>query len=333
MIRLLGLLCAVVLLWSPPARADDNRPLTIQIEQAADGAVSARWKIPPYLAAGQAPALTPPANCAAAPQIRRWSDSLGHWQEVRWDCAGPLSGTQIGLEWPGFNPGLATIARIEGPQGRVETVLLAPDETLLTVPPQQELEEASGFGTFQRFVGLGFDHILEGWDHLLFVSGLIIVAGTWRRILVTVSGFTLAHSATLALAALDLVRLPPRAVEAAIALSIVFLAVEIARGRRDTLTWRRPVAVASVFGLLHGFGFASVLREVGLPDGALIEALLAFNIGIEIGQVVFALLVFIAITAARKLAPTASGAQVVRLAAYGLGITASYWLFERLLLP
>lgn len=330
MIRLWFLVLAALALLSSPARADDNRPLTIQLEQADSGAVTARWKIPAYLLPDQAPELVPPAGCPADPQIRRWSDALGHWQEQRWDCEVDLAATSVGIAWPTFNPGLATIARAELSGGRVETIVLAPGENAIAIPEAQG--EASASDTFRQFLAYGFEHILEGWDHLLFVSGLIIIAGTWRRILVTVTGFTLAHSVTLALAALDLVRLPPRAVEAAIALSIVFLAVEIVRGRRDTLAWRRPVAVASIFGLLHGFGFASVLREVGLPEGALLEALFAFNIGIELGQVAFAALVFAVLTLAKRLARAEWQPRLIATLAYAIGITASYWLIERMLL-
>ena len=146
------------------------------------------------------------------------------------------------------------------------------------------------------------------------------------------TGFTIAHSLTLGLAALDLVRLPQRAVEAAIALSIVFLAVEIVKGPRDTLTWRRPVAVAAAFGLLHGLGFANVLREIGLPDGNFVGALVAFNIGIEIGQVIFAGLVFAALLAVRRILDR-NGTKLPReIAGYALGTLASYWLFERIMM-
>ena len=328
MIRLaLGLLALLVL--AAPARADDNRPLTITIAQDQTGVASVRWKIPANVEARTMPEIAAPESCEVSGQARNWSDPLGHWREQQWHCSGSLSGASIAIDYPGLNPNLATIARVTIGTGETQTLVMQPGETVLSVPTPQQ-QQAQG-GTFLRFLQLGFEHIWEGFDHLLFVTGLIIVAGTWRRILVTVTGFTVAHSITLALSALDLVQLPIRAVEAAIALSIVFLAVEIARGPRDSLTWRRPVTVAAAFGLLHGFGFASVLREIGLPQDGFVSALLAFNIGIEIGQVIFAALVFGAIMLLARAKTLAARPELARnLAGYGLGIVASYWLFERL---
>ena len=122
----------------------------------------------------------------------------------------------------------------------------------------------SRFSVAQTYAGLGIKHILLGFDHLLFLICLLFIAGTGKRIFITITGFTLAHSLTLVLSALNIVKLSIAPVEAIIALSIVFLATEIAKGRRNTLTWRYPVTVSASFGLLHGFGFAAVLNEIGL---------------------------------------------------------------------
>ncbi len=321
----LAILCALLAI---PAQADDNRPLIITLTEQDAGIFEVKWKIPANVEAGFIPELHAPQGCAAGEQTRQWSDALGHWRQQEWACDRGISGREIAIDYTVANPGLATIARVRAGGNPVETLLLQPGEDILHIPAPEEAGRASTFG---EFVKLGFEHIWEGIDHLLFVTGLIIIAGTWRRILVTVTGFTGAHSITLALAALDLVQLNIRAVEAVIALSIVFLAVEIARGNRDSLTFRRPVAVAASFGLLHGFGFASVLREIGLPDEGLLTALFAFNIGIEVGQVIFAGVLFAAWQVARRVQPVAAkAASLQKLAAYGLGITASYWLVERL---
>ncbi|TIX49538.1 HupE/UreJ family protein [Alteraurantiacibacter aquimixticola] len=328
MIRLFAAVLALLAtLAALPARADDNRPFTVTITEEGDGAYDLVWKVPPNVERAFLPDLVAPEACVEGEQVRQWSDALGHWRQQQWTCAQGLAGSDIAIAYPLANPNLATIARVHA-GGGVETLLLQPGEHVLRIPAP---EEASTGSTFAEFVVLGFEHIREGIDHLLFVTGLIIIAGTWRRILVTVTGFTLAHSLTLALAALDVIRLNTRAVEAVIALSIVFLAVEIARGRRDSLTWRRPVTVAASFGLLHGFGFASVLREIGLPDEGLLTALFAFNVGIEIGQVIFAATLFGAWHLTRRIAPALPQTAPLRtLAAYGLGTTASYWLIERL---
>ena len=122
------------------------------------------------------------------------------------------------------------------------------------------------FAVATEYTWLGIEHIWIGIDHLLFVACLLFIAKTSRRVLITITGFTVAHSITLALSALDLVRIPTPPVEAAIALSVVFMAWEIAKGNMNSLTHRYPIAVSSSFGLLHGFGFAAVLRDIGLPQ-------------------------------------------------------------------
>jgi len=203
------------------------------------------------------------------------------------------------------------------------------------------LQAGSGSWSYaaKRYLALGIEHILLGIDHLLFVACLMFVAGSGRRLLVTITGFTIAHSITLALSALDLVRLPVPPVEAVIALSIVFLAMEIARGKRDSLTYRYPIAVSASFGLLHGFGFAAVLREIGLPQTEIPTALLFFNIGVEIGQILFVtavIAVFLgAVFLTRKLKYQYVTKQLIlikveRPAAYIVGSLASFWMIERI---
>jgi hydrogenase/urease accessory protein HupE len=169
---------------------------------------------------------------------------------------------------------------------------------------------------------------------------LIWIAGDLKRVLITVTGFTLAHSVTLALSALDLLVLPVPAVEAVIALSVLFLAVEVAKGKmgRNSLTWRFPVVVSSVFGLLHGLGFAAVLSEIGLPQTEKLVGLVFFNVGVEIGQVVFAGLTFILIQWLTPKWPLGNGTGSAAKASmslqtvmgYSIGCTAAYWFVGRL---
>lgn len=319
------LLFLLLLALAAPAWADDNRPLTIQIEATGEGAYLVRWKVPANVSSRHVPDLTSPA-CEGQGRVRSWSDALGHWREQRWQCAEGLEGTRIAVDYPFANPGLASILRVQtSPDEVTRTIVAQPQETVIIIG--EENESATGW---PGFVVLGIEHILIGFDHLLFVAGLIFIAGTWRRTLVTITGFTVAHSITLALSALDLVRLPIAAVEAVIALSIVFLAVEIVKGPRDTLTWRRPVIVAAAFGLLHGFGFAAVLREIGLPEEGFFAALLAFNIGIEIGQVIFAAAILGAITLMHRFGPDHLPRRTQRYAGYAVGTLASFWMIERL---
>jgi hydrogenase/urease accessory protein HupE len=216
------------------------------------------------------------------------------------------------------------------------TGVLGPDEPSMSVGG--EVLRGSVFAEYMR---LGVEHILIGIDHLLFVLGLVLLVRTNKALLWTVTAFTLAHSLTLAAATLELVALPGPPVEAGIALSILLLARELALGfddpaQRDTWTWRFPWLVAFGFGLLHGFGFSGALREVGLPPDRVPEALLAFNVGVELGQlaVVGALLLLFAIArrAAARMQPTTTLLRIVRLAPiWAMGALAFAWMLERVL--
>ena len=321
MIRALLLLlaCVPVAAW-----ADDNRPLVVTLEQLSPDTWEASRKLPINLPAESLPLLATPRGCTAS-ATRQWRDALGSWGAERWTCGGPLAGGTLALTYPRGAPPLATIVRIRHADGREETLLGQPGERRITVPAIPAAQSV-----FPTFLRLGVEHIWVGIDHLLFVAGLVFVAGTMRRTAVTITGFTLSHSLTLALAALGVVTFPPGAVAAVIALSIVFLAVEVAKGPRDTLTWRRPVFVAASFGLLHGFGFAAVLGEIGLPREGLLAALLAFNLGIEIGQVIFAAAILALLRMLPRLPIKTSAQRVQRIAAYAVGILACYWMFDRI---
>jgi len=199
--------------------------------------------------------------------------------------------------------------------------------------PLAELQAGSGSlsAAARRYLALGIEHILLGIDHLLFVLGLLLlVHGPWQ-LLKTITAFTLAHSLTLALATFGLVSLPPRTIDAAIALSIVFLAVEVLHGRqgRPGLAHRFPWLVAFAFGLLHGLGFAGALAEVGLPAAEVPVALLFFNLGVEIGQLMFVAAVLSLRFATRRLQLTWP-AWAEPLPAYVIGTLASFWFMERL---
>jgi hypothetical protein len=320
------LLLALVLVLVPSvARADDNRPLSVTLDETKPNEWDMRWRVPANLSAAMVPEVTIPHGCEPLGASRRWSEDLGFWGGVRFSCDGPIAGKSFTLDYPRGTPPLATIVRLHPAKGEEETILGQPGEMTVAIPAKPADENL-----FLRFVRLGIEHIWGGIDHLLFVAGLIFIAGTWRRTAVTITGFTISHSITLALAALGLVTFPPGAVEAVIALSIVFLAVEIAKGPRDTLTWRRPVFVAASFGLLHGFGFAAVLKQVGLPQEGLVTALFSFNLGIEIGQVLFAALIFTVLHLLARLPALQHPQRVQRIAAYAVGILASYWMFDRI---
>jgi hydrogenase/urease accessory protein HupE len=220
--------------------------------------------------------------------------------------------------------------RVQRLDGTSETARLNARSTSFIVKGAPEL-----WGVVNTYLVFGMEHILKGFDHLLFVACLIFIAGTWRRILVTITGFTLAHSVTLTLAGLELVSIPIPPIEATIALSIVFLAREIALDRRDTLTWQHPIAVSASFGLLHGFGFASALSEIGLPQTEIPAALLAFNVGVEIGQVVFVVSVicilqlFTQSLKSLKADSTNWLQKIEKPVAYAVGSITMLWTLER----
>jgi len=226
------------------------------------------------------------------------------------------------------------LVRIESLSGATQTERLSPTKTKFVV------QTASGaWEVAATYLRLGIEHILFGFDHLLFVLVLVILIGDWRRVALTVTAFTIAHSITLAAATLGLVTVPRPPVEAAIALSIVLVAVEVVNARRGkpSLAARWLWLVAFCFGLLHGFGFAGALAEVGLPHHAIPVALLFFNLGVEIGQLVFVAAILTAAglfrrAIALRLEPALVQRTVSRLdvtAAYAIGAVAAYWLMER----
>lgn len=323
-------------IWSSGApKAHESRPLYVEIAEQEGGDATLRWKTPPSVPAFNIPDLHLTGGCSrATPQapVRAPSPLV---RERDFVCPGGLGGQVLSLDYPRFNPSVTTLVRIVRKTGESETILASPSETRIALP-----SAITTGGVAAQYLSLGIAHIATGYDHLLFLACLMFIARTARRIVYTVTGFTLAHSLTLALAALGIVHVPSPPVEAAIALSIVFVASEIARARHTTLTWRYPIAVSSSFGLLHGLGFASVLGEIGLPQGEIVPALLFFNLGVEVGQLAFVVIVVLAGYALRAMLsrrPDGAGGTQSGLAArlqiptaYIVGGLASFWMIERL---
>lgn len=197
-------------------------------------------------------------------------------------------------------------------------------------------EDPGRVAVFTSYFSLGVDHILKGIDHLLFVLMLLLLIRNWRTLLGAVTAFTLAHSLSLAAAGLGWIIVPAPPVEAIIALSIAFLAAELLRPPRaeERLTLRYPQLVAFAFGLLHGLGFARALLDIGLPEEAVPLALLAFNLGVEAGQILFIAGVLVLAGALARLHPAisaqfASGGRGLHAVAYGCGAIAAFWFVER----
>ena len=243
------------------------------------------------------------------------------------EAMGGLDGKSI--EFVGLQATITDVlVRVQMSDGTRSTTLVRPSRPWIVIAPAQGLAAIAG-----AYLMHGIEHILFGFDHLLFVFALILIVRSGRVLLATITAFTVAHSITLSLATLGLAHVPGPPVEAAIALSILLLACEIMRLKRGegSLTARWPWVVAFSFGLLHGFGFASALTEIGLPRGDIPLALFAFNVGVEIGQLTFIGAVLSALACAKWMAlPAAVERQAVRVAAYAIGIVAAFWFIERL---
>ena len=248
-----------------------------------------------------------------------------HTQRWRIERRGGLVGASI--EISGRAAGVTDVlARVEHLDGTSQVESLPPGRASFVVAPSLGLGQ-----TAVTYLVLGVEHILGGVDHLLFVLSLLLIVRGFKRIAVTITAFTLAHSLTLAAATLGFVHVPGPPVEASIALSIVFVAAEVVRGRRGTpgLTARAPWVVAFTFGLLHGFGFASALAAVGLPQRAIPLALFTFNVGVEIGQLLFVGAVLTVVVLCARL-PARLPRWSAWLPPYAIGTVAMFWVAERI---
>ena len=326
---LLALVFALGLGGVQLAAAHDGRPLYLELVKSTDNQYQLRWEAPDSVPQNNLPRITPPGNCEASGETMAFHHRGGTVQSQTLTCSGNGWSEGLTISYPRGNPSLSTLARYEG-EGYTTTEVLAPSQATWSPPEAQ-----SWTAVAINYARLGIEHIAEGLDHLLFLACLMWIAGTPRRVLITITGFTLAHSVTLILGALELVRVPIPPLEANIALSILFLAVEIVKGRRNSLTWNYPIAVSSAFGLLHGFGFATALRDIGLPQSDMAIGLLFFNIGVEIGQLLIVGAIALTAVALRLLfADQAWGrwrGVGQRLTGYLVGIGAALWFISRTL--
>lgn len=307
----------------------ESRPLFVQIEEDASGAVCVKWRVPigPSLPGHPVPVL--PRMCETKDEeisVRQRDSTL---YKQCYHCAQSLAGETLSVRHPVLNPGLSTLFRIQLASGAIHSRILPPYELQWRVP-----DDEAGVPLAWDYARLGIRHIWEGVDHLLFVVCLLLLSRSWRRTLLTISGFTVAHSVTLLLCVLGLVPVAAPPIEAAIALSIVVVAAEIARGTQDSITRKYPVAVASAFGLLHGLGFATVLVDIGLPQTEVVVSLLSFNVGIEVGQIAFVGLFWIALRLTNHLRASEKQTEAFfvpfeRGLIYPVGILAAFWTLQR----
>ncbi|WP_170424961.1 HupE/UreJ family protein [Ruegeria arenilitoris] len=333
MIRVLALwaLCLMAL-FPDVVRAHALEPGFLELEPYGPSQWRVTWRKPQANGAPMKIETVLPANCSPRRGPAPVFDGRAFLTAWVATCEGGLAAGEI---------------RIEGLENTQTDVLVryattseaAPQATRLTawapaftIPP-----EPGPLGIAAGYFALGVDHILKGVDHLLFVLMLLLLIRDWRPLLAAVTSFTVAHSLSLAAASFGWIVVPAPPVEAIVALSIAFLAAELLHPAEDQprLTQRYPWTVAFIFGLLHGLGFARALLEIGLPEGDVPLALLAFNLGVEAGQVLFIALTLAIGAAVARLYPlvmqrlAAPGSPGLRVVAYGVGTLAAYWVAER----
>jgi hydrogenase/urease accessory protein HupE len=331
--RLRVLLALILAVLTAPlaASAHEVRPALLQITETAPQTWTVFWKQPamgdvalrlaPRLSSGWLDAQPDDQYAAPGFLVKTWT--------VR--SPKPLSGQTLRVE--GLDQTITDVlVQVSLRDGRHIDAVVKPQQPSLDL----QLDVAAAPAA-PAYLKLGVEHILTGADHLMFVLGLLLLVGVSWRIVKAVTAFTVAHSLTLTAAALGWVHVPSVVIEALVALSIVFVAVELIPrpGREETLTRRHPWVVAFVFGLLHGMAFAGALADIGLPPHAVAMSLFLFNVGVEIGQLAFIGVAVVAILGLRWLRAQTPWnlAAPARLApAYAIGSFASFWFIERLAL-
>ena len=324
-LRSMGLAMGILFLCIMQAHAHTSLPGYLALQETGPGAFDLVWKVP--TAEGPPPAIYPefPSTCKITKPLVI-EPSAGAMIERGSIQCGPngLTGTPIAIT--GLNVTiLDVLVRINFADGSSVEHMLNPLETSFVVHKDGK-NRIDAWG----YVKLGVGHIIYGIDHLLFVLGLLLIVRGARLLFKTITAFTVAHTITLGLAAFGVVHVAPTPVEAVIALSIVFLAVELAQHHRgiDGLTYRQPWIVAFAFGLLHGFGFAGTLFRLGIPSRDIPQALLFFNLGVESGQLAF-VAVFLCFVYSLQTLEIHWPVWAQRIPSYAIGGLASFWFIQR----
>ncbi len=314
----------LALLGTARVEAHEVRPGYLELRQTGLGIYEVLWKVP---AKGDLRLrLDPrfPDGCEAATPVSTYPAGGAFLERWTLQCTESLVGGTITID--GLQQTLTDVlVRFEPSEGPAQTARLLPSAPSFVVSAAPAWSEVA-----RTYLLLGVEHILGGIDHLLFVLALLLIVEGNRKLVATVTSFTLAHSITLALATLGFVHMPSAPVEAVIALSILFLASEIAHSRqgRPRLTERYPWVVAFTFGLLHGFGFAGALSEVGLPESAIPLALFLFNVGVELGQLLFVAVILVVLAGNRRF-EVSWPVWAWRLPTYAIGTVAAFWTVQR----
>jgi hydrogenase/urease accessory protein HupE len=323
----LAVMGAWLWVWAGPksGMAHPLNPALLELWESREAVVEVLWRVPlsQPTNAPLHPVLPDVCREVATPGFSQTEQSL----TARWrlDCGGrSLVGARIGVQGL-YERKADALLRIHLADGRLVQAVLRGDSSFLTIPARAGL-----LAVVRDYLKLGFEHILTGLDHLLFVCGLVLLVHGRRRLLWTITAFTVGHSVTLSLAVLGFVRFPPAPVEVLIACSIFVVGMELTREVQGHVLWtgRLPWAVALAFGLLHGLGFAGALAQVGLPAHEIPLALFSFNVGIEVGQLLFVGLV-LAARAGLGMLPVRWPAASALIPGYAIGSLAAFWVFER----
>jgi hydrogenase/urease accessory protein HupE len=322
-----AMLMSIAVLVATPSAGHGHGldPAALALRETAAGIFDVHWRASALRLPGADVQPVLPMRCR--PTSAKRDDGDTDHIALRWtvNCgAAGLEGEEIRIDDLAAAKinALVTITRLDGVE--IQTVL-GPRQPPFRVPAQPVWSDVAW-----RYVALGIEHILTGPDHLLFVLGLVLLVSGSRLLVRTITAFTLGHSVTLSAAVLHLTNVPSRPIEALIALSVLVLAVELARDvRSPTLLRRFPWAMAATFGLLHGFGFAGALAEAGLPPGDVPLALVSFNAGIEIGQLAFVGAMLLAGALLRRRLPRLAS-RAVPAVVYTMGILAAFWWLERM---
>ena len=323
-VLVLWLAAGLALASAVPAPAHEARPGFLELRQTGPETWSFLWKKPTggEIEIQIAPVI--PDGCRLATSDRQQLSPGAMIVRGTLTCAGGLAGKTIAIA--GLEATITDVlVRLHHQDGRLESHLLRPATPQVTLGGVTTASERA-----LGYVQLGVQHILLGVDHLLFVLGLMLIVSDRWTLVKTITSFTLAHSITLAIATLGYARAPLPPLNAAIALSILFLGPEVVRTWRGetSFTIRHPWVVAFAFGLLHGFGFASGLTSMGLPQAEIPLALLLFNVGVELGQVAFVLLVVLLERSFRVL-EVRWPRLVEQLPGYAVGTLGAYWTIQR----
>ncbi|MDA8619478.1 HupE/UreJ family protein [Luminiphilus sp.] len=313
----------VVALVCSGASAHRFAPSLLEIRQLSESTFSATWKTPIQKVSAVSMEPVFPADCeitSASPWIQ---EGTGVLMQMELTCAEGLVGKTLSVSGLADNQSSALL-RLNLAEDIFHQAVFTATEPQFVVPT-----EGTAGSITQDYIQLGAEHIWEGPDHLLFVMGLLLLVGWNRRLILTVTAFTLGHSVTLAMVTLGVFDYPVTLVEFMIALSIYVLAVELARADGGGALWRQPWWLAAGFGLLHGMGFAGALAETGLPQSNVPLALLAFNIGIELGQLAFIALLVLLFTVGAKLWGAHRITALRPLPIFVLGGLSAMWCIER----